>query len=500
MKKLLIGILLLTIVQAGLAQWSALEGVPSKYLDETITGHWTFYWLDIDTVHIDSADVDEITVDTVTVTVLLTNNGETVLGNAAGDTVDIVGLVNIRNNARVFNAAPYLVIFDSTFETGASVDSAGITFDGDGTPSVIFYETDGHSWSITLNTSDQALFKNASGGYVFDYLVDAPKIMADTTVTDTMDVNDVNADTVTADSIHARTIAIDSSLTIGSGGILSLAQGDTAYLANDAWILCRAGGDTVVYGVNNAEIMEMRGNSVRFHKSAVFDSSYSLTISTSPTTDTTAHLLVPKGNVRNLPIRIGNNGFFDDGNLVFVYNGTPKITFGTSGITSGTNAGTQLLVATTATPSTTVPVFTRAGDTNTGFSPSPGDGNADSCYVIAGGVAVANFYEATGQGWTGNVKAQFNGDVGITGHLNGSSSICGSDAFSGTATADTITIGASLGAGLTNDIIIPALTGAVGDSVKVLFVNILSDTTFSVNRQADGDAGQTWSWQRIALP
>ncbi len=66
------------------------------------------------------------------------------------------------------SATPKLSWYDTDSENGTSVDTAAIVAEADGTPSITFYGTDGDAWGLTINTSDQASFEGASGGYVFD--------------------------------------------------------------------------------------------------------------------------------------------------------------------------------------------------------------------------------------------------------------------------------------------------------------------------------------------
>lgn len=49
-----------------------------------------------------------------------------------------------------------------------AIDTSAIFIEADGTPSLGLRMTDGDAFEITINTSDQALFENAAGGYVFD--------------------------------------------------------------------------------------------------------------------------------------------------------------------------------------------------------------------------------------------------------------------------------------------------------------------------------------------
>ena len=50
---------------------------------------------------------------------------------------------------------------------GSATDSSIVLTGSTGQPIQKFYGTDGDEWDMSINTSDQALFSNASGGYVF---------------------------------------------------------------------------------------------------------------------------------------------------------------------------------------------------------------------------------------------------------------------------------------------------------------------------------------------
>ena len=128
------------------------------------------------------------------------------------------------------------------------------------------------------------------------------------------------------------------------------------------------------------------------------------------------------------------------------------------------------------------------GDLNTGLSPA-GD---DSLGFVAGGVEGARVAE----GGSGNNGILFSvyGDLAIdsSGVFTGNDNIRGSDSFDALAIADTI-LNANFDA---TDVFDLQFTGAVGDSIKTLFATAKEDTLI-VNRAADGDAGQTYTWRMI---
>lgn len=67
---------------------------------------------------------------------------------------------------------PYLAITDSLVFAPSAYsdisDSGLVVYRTGGQPVVSFRGADDDEWNITLNTSDQALFRGAGGGYVFD--------------------------------------------------------------------------------------------------------------------------------------------------------------------------------------------------------------------------------------------------------------------------------------------------------------------------------------------
>ena len=135
----------------------------TAYFDEIIVG-----FLEVDSIVIEYINAEYLDADSILCRNGLTVQGETVLGNAATDTVDVYGLMNNRANQRVFNASPGIWIFDTDLETGASVDTAAIYMEASTSPTITLYGTDGDNWGIGINTSDQAIFTGASGGYIFD--------------------------------------------------------------------------------------------------------------------------------------------------------------------------------------------------------------------------------------------------------------------------------------------------------------------------------------------
>ncbi len=137
-----------------------------------------------------------------------------------------------------------------------------------------------------------------------------------------------------------------------------------------------------------------------------------------------------------------------------------------------------------ATSPTLLPFW---NDINTGI----GGVEDDTLSLIAGGVEGIRVAEGSG---ANSIIVSVNGDFTISsnGALIGNSNIRGSDSFDGTAVADTIlndTFNST-------DYFFVQLTGAVGDSIKTLFITAKEDTLI-VNREADGDANQTYNWFKI---
>ena len=113
--------------------------------------------------------------------------------------IDATGLVGIGMTTPVSvleikNATPTFAIYDSDIETihatFATIDSGAVTIDITGNLGrVNYYGSDGDTWNTSINTSDQATFNGASGGYNFDapivttgYKVNTHKIVSDSTL------------------------------------------------------------------------------------------------------------------------------------------------------------------------------------------------------------------------------------------------------------------------------------------------------------------------------
>lgn len=111
---------------------------------------------------IDSIFVDNLNVTTDIVNAgVLTNNGETNLGDAITDTIEHYGLTNLRADLRQFSTAPSYYIWDSDLNTNTTIDTAAIVFEASDSPTITFYGTDGDNFYIGMNTSDAMLFVNA---------------------------------------------------------------------------------------------------------------------------------------------------------------------------------------------------------------------------------------------------------------------------------------------------------------------------------------------------
>ena len=109
-------------------------------------------------------------------------------GNIGIGTTSPVSVLSIKN------ATPTFALYDSDIETVhatiAAIDSGAVTIDvTSDLGRVNYYGSDGDVWNTSINTSDQATFNGASGGYNFDaliittgYKVNTHKIVSDSTL------------------------------------------------------------------------------------------------------------------------------------------------------------------------------------------------------------------------------------------------------------------------------------------------------------------------------
>lgn len=98
-------------------------------------------------------------------------NNAQITSDALSDVASIAMLdeaETITNDWAIGNATPQISLYDSDSETGVALDTTALVVESDGAPSAILYGTDGDAWGLTINTSDQASFEGASGGYIFD--------------------------------------------------------------------------------------------------------------------------------------------------------------------------------------------------------------------------------------------------------------------------------------------------------------------------------------------
>lgn len=88
-----------------------------------------------------------------------------------------IGTITPQHKTSIVGATPILNIVDSDVNklrtsVAQATDTSSITIDASTTfPSINFAGSDGDKYLISGNTSDQALFQNAGGGYIFDGLV-----------------------------------------------------------------------------------------------------------------------------------------------------------------------------------------------------------------------------------------------------------------------------------------------------------------------------------------
>lgn len=275
---------------------------------------------------------------------------------------------------------------------------------------------------------------------------------------------------------------------------LSLNAGDTLYWegrAGNTYSFCPAGGDSIVHVVGGNRVWTETLNKLLARKP--------LQIGANLTTadSATGYIILPPGTNLSPSIRFADSLsgiWLDAGKFTYKMGGSSIWQMSTTYMGSYASGYPTMM---RETPSTTNPIFVTEGNRDCGLFVMATAGG-DSAGITVGDKMGLLVEERTGQGYVNDVLAKAAGDLETVGKFRGSAVNSGSDSFDGLAVADTITLGASVGAGLTDDLIFAQYTGAVGDSIKVPFVNILSDTTFSVNRQADGDAGQTYNWWRVA--
>lgn len=143
------------------------------------------------------------------------------------------------------DATPQFAIYDSDIDlvhaTFAAIDSAAFTIEiKSNNPLLTFYGADGaaDAWAMTLNTSDQALFTGASGGYVYD-----DDLLPDTDVMydlgsaalqwDSLHVGDVKASVNVQGATYGSDASISDAelLTIDDGAVTEILVGGGAGLA-----------------------------------------------------------------------------------------------------------------------------------------------------------------------------------------------------------------------------------------------------------------------------
>jgi len=214
------------------------------------------------------------------------------------------------------------------------------------------------------------------------------------------------------------------------------------------------------------------------------------------TTDTTAYIRLPYGNVRNLSLRIGDtdDGLFCEGGTAFqiVFGGSKKGYLGQVGIGS---SGSAMIVPSPTGVSASLRV--KDSDSDTGLQPGPTASTDDTLALEAGGTRGVIVKQAAGQGWNNNLQVEIAGDLAISnsGNLTGNANTRGSDSFAGTAVVDTIY----------------NLDFAVGDNFVVSWNYALTDSNcflagvcvedyLIVNRAAiaagEAKANAGYNWQR----